>query len=109
VDEAAVGFRPVTQGNPPKTDSEAGEHALPKKLSFEFPDAAPRNNNGIDKPATAHAERPDGVVSIVFCPDGSVDDDSPKMVRLFETKGGFSRTLEQHPVLGYVAYKEARP
>jgi hypothetical protein len=64
------------------------EHVLPKKLLLEFPDAVEREEAGI---------------AIVFLPDGSVDEDSPKQICMTEDKGRFYRVLEQDPVLGYVA------
>ena len=67
------------------------EHALPRKLLFEFPDGIEREEKGI---------------SIIFLPDGSVDGDSPKQIRLVEDGGMFFRMLEQDPVLGYVTPRE---
>lgn len=80
-------YRPDNKPEPPV------EHVLPKKLSFEFPD--------LDE--ACHRE--DGRVSIRFLPDGSVDDQSPKLLRLVEQDGPFMRTLEQDPVFGYVGPK----
>lgn len=67
-----------------------GEHVLPNKLSFEFPE-------GI--------QRDDGHVYILFLPDGSVDEQSPAELRLVEVNGTFARALEHDPVLGYVTPK----
>ena len=67
------------------------EHALPRRLLFEFPDAV---------------EREDRSTAIVFLPDGTVDGDSPKEIRLVEDNGMFFRMLEQDPVLGYVIPRE---
>ena len=81
------GRRPEIARNPPK------EHVLPKKLAFDFPEFS----------ETSH--RDDGCIAIRFLPDGSVDEQSPRVIRLIEENGGFVRALEQDPVLGYVAPK----
>ena len=67
------------------------EHTLPKKLALEFPDGVEREEEGI---------------SVLFLPDGSVDEESPKEIRMVEDKGNFFRMLEQDPVLGYVTPRE---
>ena len=70
------------------------EHVLVKKLVFEFPDLDDASH------------RDDGSVSIRFMPDGSVDDQSPRRLRMIEKDGHFARELEADPVWGYTVPKD---
>ena len=74
-----------------KVPVEFATHALPEKLSFEFPDTETREDNRI---------------AIRFLPDGSVDEESPKQFQLVEQDGNFIRTLKQDAMSGYVSAKE---
>jgi type II secretion system protein H len=69
------------------------EHVLVKKLAFEFPELDDASH------------REDGSVSIRFMPDGSVDSQSPRQLRLIEKDGHFKRELEADPVWGYTVPK----
>ena len=62
------------------------EHVLPKELVFDFRQT--RANEG-------------DTVSILFGPDGTVDDESPMGIRIMEREGEFLRTLHRDAVLGY--------
>jgi type II secretory pathway pseudopilin PulG len=95
---SVVNNQPTDNEHPPATakpNSELmGEHRFPKKYTLEFPEFDDSDR------------REDGLVSIRFLPDGSVDDQSPKQLQLTkEDDTGFSRELEADPVLGYVVPK----
>ena len=62
------------------------DHTLPQALSFEFP---------------SDTTLVDGAVTVVFRPDGSVDEQSPVEIRLIERDGELEHVLERDPVLGY--------
>lgn len=69
----------------------AAIYQLPKRLTFEFPDAVTDDT---------------GRVSILFQPDGSVDDQSPTTIQLVERDGDVLHTLCKDAVLGYAAPTE---
>jgi type II secretion system protein H len=106
----------------------ATEHVLPEELSFEFPETSDTTATGSGKNATTgsamntalglspDAELPktsawagtqaNEMPTILFWPDGTVDESSPQSIRIVERDGVFQRSVQRDPALGYAATTE---
>lgn len=95
------------------------EHALPEELEFEItqetktetgpasttnlPATTPASAISVapETEAASAAESVDDTQSVLFWPDGTVDDASPAEIRITERNGVFSKAVQKNAVLGY--------